>query len=78
MACYIFTKVLRSLVKFWHGKGIKIVMYLDDGIGAAKGIERVCRDSKLVQDTLARAGFVAHPGESNWQPSSTARWLGFS
>ena len=36
-ACYTFTKVLRPLVKFWRGKGAKIVLYLDDGIGAAKG-----------------------------------------
>ena len=36
-ACYIFTKLLRPLVKYWRGQGIRIVVYLDDGIGAASG-----------------------------------------
>ena len=26
-ACYIFTKVLRPLVKFWRAKGMKVVIY---------------------------------------------------
>ena len=29
-ACYIFTKVVRPLVKFWRSKGFLIVLYLDD------------------------------------------------
>ena len=33
-ACYIFTKLMRKLVKKWRSAGIKCVMYLDDGIGA--------------------------------------------
>lgn len=32
---YIFTKVLRPLVKHWRGKAIRIVVYLDDGSGAS-------------------------------------------
>jgi hypothetical protein len=31
-ACYIFTKVVRPLVKFWRSKGFLIVVYLDDGL----------------------------------------------
>ena len=34
-APYIFTKLLRPLVKFWRFNGIKIVVYIDDGCGAA-------------------------------------------
>ena len=34
--CYVFTTVLRTLVKFWSGKRVKIVVYSDDGIGAAR------------------------------------------
>lgn len=32
-ACYIFTKVVRPLVKCWRSKGFLIVVYLDDGLG---------------------------------------------
>ena len=34
-AGYIFSKVMREIVKFWRTKGYKIVLYLDDGIGGA-------------------------------------------
>ena len=36
-ACYAFTKLLRPLVKHWRGKGLRVVLYLDDGIVAADG-----------------------------------------
>ena len=56
------------------------MVYLDDGIGAAKGVECAQKASEMVQETLhvARAGFVVHPEKSSWQPSSIAKWLGFS
>ena len=31
-ACYVFTKVLRPLIKRWRGKGIPSILFLDDGI----------------------------------------------
>ena len=39
-AGYIFTKVLRAVVKSWRGKGHKVIVFLDDGIGGAQGKER--------------------------------------
>ena len=35
-ACYVFTKLMRQLVKKWRSEGMKCVMYLDDGIGGDK------------------------------------------
>ena len=32
LACYVFTKVMRPLIKRWRGMGIRSVLYLDDGI----------------------------------------------
>jgi hypothetical protein len=32
---YIFSKVTREIVNYWRGKGFKIIMYLDDGLGGA-------------------------------------------
>ena len=32
-APYVFSKVVRQLVKYWRGRGDLILMYLDDGIG---------------------------------------------
>ena len=76
-ACYIFTKLLRPLVKLWRGSGAKTVMYLDDGIGAAAGKENTKRVSCLVRGTLKKAGFVTHNEKSHWEPASTVKWLGF-
>ncbi len=37
-APYIFTKVVRVLVKFWRNVGIKICVFIDDGFGCAKSL----------------------------------------
>ena len=38
-ACYAFTKLLRPLIGYWRGQGLRVVLYLDDGIVAVKGTE---------------------------------------
>ena len=37
-APYVFTKVVRQLVKYWRGRGDLILMYLDDGIGGDRSV----------------------------------------
>lgn len=76
-ACYLFTKLMRPLVRYWRGKGLRIVVYLDDGLGAAVGKGVAREASELVRSTLASAGLVAHPGKSRWQPTQRLVWLGF-
>ena len=39
-APYVFTKMMRPLVRLWHSKGLKAVAYLDDGVCALK--KRLC------------------------------------
>jgi hypothetical protein len=34
-AGHIFTKVLKEALKYWRNQGLKIIMYLDDGLGGA-------------------------------------------
>ena len=36
-ACYIFTKIVRPLVHYWRAKGLRIVVYLEDGLCAVAG-----------------------------------------
>ena len=38
-ACYIFTKLLRPLTQYWRSKGLRILIYLDDGICAVTGCQ---------------------------------------
>ena len=73
----MFTKLLRPLVRYWRAKGLRILVYLDDGLCATAGTQRALEASRLVQDTLSKAGFVVHPTKSIWTPTQRLTWLGF-
>ena len=75
-ACYAFTKLMRPLVRFWRGRGLRVVLYLDDGIVATKQ-EEANRESEQVQRDLCRAGLVTNSCKSQWMPSKRLIWLGF-
>ena len=76
-ACYVFTKVLRPLVRYWRGQGIKCVLYLDDGIGLAANEVLARQYSEVVRCSLESAGFVANEEKSRWDPAQCGCWLGF-
>ena len=46
-AGFIFSKVLREIIKYWRSKSIRIIMYLDDGLGGADTFEK-CKNVSLV------------------------------
>ena len=77
-ACYVFTKLLRPLVKFWRKQGLRALLYLDDGIVAVAGKEAAERASRKVREDLVRAGLVEHSAKCAWEPSQQAKWLGFN
>ena len=76
-ACYVFTKLMRVLIRHWRGKGIKAVVYIDDGIVAVEGKDKAHKVSLMVQDDLKNAGFITHMEKSRWDPTRTIVWLGF-
>ena len=76
-ACYVFTKIMRSLVKYWRGRGLRTVLYLDDGIVAIKGKENAEHESRQVQLDLSKAGLIANNVKSQWVPVKKLTWLGF-
>ena len=59
-ACYVFTKLLRPLVKHWCGRGLKTIIYLDDGIIAVKGEVEANIESRKVKQDLEKAGFIVN------------------
>ena len=73
-ACYVFTKVLRPLVR---SQGIRVVLYIDDGIVLASSEVEGNAMSNIVQDTLEQTGFLCHPDKCNWTPAQVGCWLGF-
>ena len=51
-ALFIFTKVMRSLVKFWRREGIKICVYIDDGLGASPSLDLALEQVEFVRNSL--------------------------
>jgi len=77
-ACYLFTKLMRPLVRYWLGRGLKSIAYLDDGIVAVKGQVKARLESKRVEQDLKQVGFVVNIEKSVWEPSQKQEWLGFN
>ena len=44
-ACYLLTKLIRLLLQHWQGKGLKAIVYLDDGIVAANGEQAAIQEN---------------------------------
>ena len=76
-ACYAFTKLLRPLIRYWRGQGLRALLYLDDGIVAVSGKSAAVEASHRVRSDLRRAGLVEHTAKCSWVPSQQASWLGF-
>jgi len=57
-APFIFTKTVRPLIKYWRSLAIKIACFLDDGLGTEPNKEKAINSSRIVYETLIKAGFV--------------------
>ena len=73
---YIFTKVIRPLVKHWRSKAIRIVVYLDDGLGASSTFDAATKQSLSVRADLVASGFVPNCDKWQWSPTQQLIWLG--
>jgi len=62
-APYLFTKLLKPLVKKWRSEAKSIVVYLDDGLGAAadKNKAKIASLLKYMQICLNLAFFLTRP-----------------
>lgn len=71
-ACYAFIKFMWPLVKYWRGRGLRTVLYLDDDIVAVRGKESADRESYQIRQDLAKAGLIANEAKSQWTPVEKA------
>ena len=76
-ACFVFTKLMRPLVRHWRQQGIRIIVYLDDGLLISEGMQSAVVASRIVQGDLASAGWVENQAKCNWEPAQQRIWLGF-
>ncbi|XP_060552693.1 uncharacterized protein LOC132713971 [Ruditapes philippinarum] len=76
-AGYIFTKVLRVLVEKWRSLGLRVVLFLDDGLGGNHTFAEALRDSSFIRQDLIDFGFLIADEKCNWQPCLFLTWLGY-
>ena len=75
-APYLFTKLLKPLVKKWRTEGKSIVVFLDDGLGAAADYAKARISRLSVHADLLKSGFVPNEEKSLWEPTQVITWLG--
>lgn len=75
-APFIFTKCLRPIVKFWRKRGIKIVLYLDDGFVFAPSKHECLSVSEFIQNSLSEFGLLINFDKSIFYPTQNLEWLG--
>ncbi|XP_052103318.1 uncharacterized protein LOC127736766 [Mytilus californianus] len=75
---YLFTKCLRSMVKYWRQNSIDIVLYLDDVFGMASDYELCRKDSDFVKKSLKETGFLVNIEKSVFEPTQKLEWLGIT
>ena len=72
----VFTKNLRPLTKRWRSRGIKSVIFLDDGIAALRTKELAGDAGRDIEEDLSRAGFAINKEKSDFTPKQRGKWLG--
>lgn len=74
-ACYVFTKLLRPLVKRWRSFGLSVVLYIDDGICNATTETKTVVDTARIIEDLDNAGFILNREKSSLLPKKKANGL---
>ena len=77
-ACYILTKINRPFMKLWRSMGIRSFVYIDDFIGVFRSVEEADMMAPQMGSHMEQAGFMINEEKSNWVPSKSLSWLGFS
>ena len=74
---YIFSKVLREVVKDFRSKGKRIIMFLD-GLVGENFYDTAVKSSREVNDQLKNFGFLIAHDKCHWSPCQKLDWLGYS
>ena len=77
-APFVFTKVLRVLVKHWRIQEIHAVLYLDDGFVVASSQQAMCSLATTIRSDLDKCGFLINEEKSQLDPHQVGEFLGYS
>lgn len=75
-APYLFTKLLKPLVRKWRSEAKGIVVYLDDGLGSAADYNNAKTASLPAHADLCHSGFLANEYKCVWEPTQVISCLG--
>ena len=64
------------MVKNWRTEAKSIVVYLDDGLGAAADMNKAKIASLQVYADLPESGFLPNEAKCVWEPTQVITWLG--
>lgn len=73
----IFTMLMRAVLKFLRGFGVRVFCYLDDTLILGETREICLRSTIFVGRVLEALGFFIHPKKSDLEPTQIIRFLGF-
>jgi hypothetical protein len=76
-ACYVFTKVMRQLVKSWRSRGIRLILYIDDFLFARRDTADFVRVQANMLAELAAAGLIVLREKCQLSRSHVVKFLGF-
>ena len=74
---FIFTKVVKVLIKHWRSKCILIFGLVDDTFGGSHSYRDTKRFFDIVKEDLFKSGFVVNDLKSFWEPRQKRRALRF-
>ena len=74
-AQFIFTKVMRGLVKFSRREGIKLCVYIDDDLEASSSLDLAMEEVEFVRNSLTQCGFFINFEKSIEQSQKELIWM---
>ena len=75
-APYIFTKLIRPLIRHWRDVGINATIFLDDNLDIENSSTLSLEHSNKIKSDLNSLGFVSNDEKSVWVPTQHITWLG--
>src|SRR5690606_36165993 len=76
-APWIFTKLVRQVVRLCRSRGIRLMAYLDDFIILGSSYEECRSHTCFVMDLLKQLGWLVNYNKSSLTPSTMLEYLGF-
>ena len=75
---YGLLRIHETLTTYWHSKGIRAVLYIDDGIVVFSALELAAGNPVAqVREDIGKAGLTLNVQKSCFSPSQQGIWLGF-